>query len=367
MKNALTIDNLLAAVAALEPTLSAHCFRTDGRGFQGFKPITQACVNDWVFFNDLKLLKHLSHCQAGGVVISKDNWDLYQASISADIKTVIICQYPYAFFALAAQILAKHQQTYQINIDNVDNVDNVDKNISHHPTVQIHPTAKIGKNVVIQAFVSIGANSIIGDNAVIHPHCSISDDVVIGEDTIIYSNVNLYHGVVIGKRCIIHAGTVIGSDGFGFAPYQKRWLKIPQTGTVIIANDVEIGANCTIDRGALGDTIIGQGTKLDNLIQIAHNVIVGEHCAFASGVGIAGSAVLGNRIQVGGKAGILGHLSICDDVVISSFTLVTKTIHRVGFYTGVYPIQENNEWEKNAVVLKRLFNLREQVKALEKL
>jgi UDP-3-O-[3-hydroxymyristoyl] glucosamine N-acyltransferase len=345
----LSIDQLITAITALEPGLVSQCLRSDTRGIQCFKPLDQASITDWVFFNDPKWVRYLPSCQASGMVISQTHWELYSADIHC--PNIIICPQPYVFFALAMQVL----HSSSVNTKSV-----------HYSNAVIHPSAQIGHNVSIADFVVIGANVSIGDNCVIHAHCSIAENVSLASDSLLYSHVTLYQGVILGRRCIVHAGAVIGSDGFGFAPYQKRWLKIPQIGTVIIADDVEIGANCTIDRGALGNTVIGRGTKLDNLIQIAHNVVIGEDCAFASGVGIAGSAVLGNRIQAGGKAGILGHLSICDDVVISSCTLVTKTINKPGFYTGVYPIQENAEWEKNAVILKRLFSMREQVKKLAK-
>jgi UDP-3-O-[3-hydroxymyristoyl] glucosamine N-acyltransferase len=345
----LSAENLLNSVTALEPTLVAECLRSNNQALQGFKAINQATTENWVFCSDTKA-KQLLICKAGGVVLSPNSWEIYGQSICSE--NIIICSQPYAFFALAAQVFES-----QVSLNNTEEK-------YYHDTAQIHPTAVLGKGVRLGAFVTIAAYTIIGDGSTIESHCAIGPSCVIGNNTQLFNHVTLYKNTRIGSNCIIHSGTIVGADGFGFAPYQKRWLKIPQTGTVVIGDDVEIGANCTIDRGALGDTIIGRGTKLDNLIQIAHNVQIGEDCAFASGVGIAGSAILGNRIQVGGKAGILGHLSICDDVVISSFTLVTKTISKVGFYTGIYPIQENSEWEKNAVSLKHLANLRKQLKQL---
>ncbi len=352
----LTTEHLLSLITKLEPTLSIEVLRSNTETVIRFNTLISANNKEWCFFNDTKFVKHLSVCKALGIVLSTEHYLLYQDSIFC--PNIIICPYPYAFFALAAQVIEKH--TYQINtIASNSQVLNL-----HHATAIIHPNTIIGHNVFIGAWVVIAENVTIGDNCVIHSHCSISESVSIGKNTVLYSHISLYHSVKIGNNCIIHSGTVIGSDGFGFATYQKRWLKIPHTGTVIIGDNVEIGANCTIDRGSLENTMIGRGCKLDNLIQIAHNVKIGEDCAFASGVGIAGSAILGNRIQIGGKAGVLGHLSICDDTVISSFTLVTKTIKKAAFYTGVYPIQENSEWEKNAVTLKKLFSLREQVKYL---
>jgi UDP-3-O-[3-hydroxymyristoyl] glucosamine N-acyltransferase len=173
-------------------------------------------------------------------------------------------------------------------------------------------------------------------------------------------------GCVIGARCVLHPGVVIGADGFGFAPNQGAWEKIEQLGAVRIGDDVEIGANTCIDRGALADTVIEDGVKLDNLIQVGHNVPHRPHTAIAGCAGIAGSATIGAHCTIGGSAGILGHLTIADHVHISAFTLVTRSIHKPGHYTGIFPIDDNATWEKNAASLKQLHALRDRVKALEK-
>ncbi len=216
-----------------------------------------------------------------------------------------------------------------------------------HPSALIDPSASIGIGVVLGPGVVIGARTRIGAGTALRANVVVQDDCEIGE------------------RCLVHPGTVIGADGFGFAPSPQGWVKIEQLGRVRIGDDVEIGANCAIDRGALEDTVIGRGTKLDNLIQVAHNVVIGEDCAIAGCVGIAGSAVIGNRVQVGGGAGILGHLSICDDVIISSMTLVASSIHEPGFYTGVYPLAPHTQWEKSAAALRHLPDLRRRLRALE--
>ncbi|HNQ75368.1 MAG TPA: UDP-3-O-(3-hydroxymyristoyl)glucosamine N-acyltransferase, partial [Pseudothauera hydrothermalis] len=195
----------------------------------------------------------------------------------------------------------------------------------------------------------------------------IGRGVVIGEGTRLHAGVTVYHDCVIGKGCIVHAGVVIGADGFGFARERDgRWIKIPQTGRVIIGDDVEIGANTTIDRGALDDTVIGNGVKLDNQIQIAHNVRIGEHTAIAGCVGIAGSTTIGARCMIGGQAGIIGHLVIADDVVVSAGTLVTKSIRRAGVYTGNLPVQSHPDWVKNFAHLRHLDDMAARIRALEK-
>ncbi len=347
----LSLAQLLALVQQKAPDLDAHCPRGEGLRVLQFASLFEAEERHIAFLANTKYVSQLAKSGAGAAVLS-------QAHYQSDGHTfkgagLIVCSNPYAFFAFASQALLAKQQSAQ-------------GHSSIHSTAIIHPTAVIGERVVIGAYVTVDEGAIIANDCRIDTHCAIGAHASVGCGTHLYSHVTAYHSVQIGAFCIIHSGTVIGSDGFGFAPYQKRWIKIPQTGTVRIGDDVEIGSNCAIDRGALGDTVIGRGTKLDNLIQIAHNVQVGEDCAFAANIAIAGSATVGNRVQMGGKAGVLGHLSVCDDVVISSCTLVTKTIAKPGFYTGVYPFQDNSEWEKNAVSLKRLNTLREQVKVLEK-
>lgn len=226
--------------------------------------------------------------------------------------------------------------------------------------VRMEEGVYVGPMAVIEAGVHIGAGTRIGAGTVIGPGTRV------GSQCRIAANVSIAHGCELGDRIIVHSGTVIGSDGFGFAPSKGGWSKIPQLGKVVIGDDVEIGANCSIDRGALDPTVIGRGCKLDNLIQIAHNVRIGPDSALAGCVGVAGSAVIGARCRIGGGAGILGHLEICDDVTISAMSLVTRSIATPGFYTGVYPLQDNAAWEKSAATLKQLPRLRERLRQLEK-
>mgnify|MGYP002655033310 FL=1 len=187
----------------------------------------------------------------------------------------------------------------------------------------------------------------------------------VGAATVLKSRVTLGENCVIGERCLVHSGVVIGADGFGFAPHQGQWEKIEQLGAVRIGNDVEIGANTCIDRGALDDTVIEDGVKLDNLIQIGHNVHVGKHTAMAGCVGVAGSARIGAHCTVGGGAVVLGHLTLADHVHISAASVVTRSILQPGQYTGMFPLDSNVNWEKNAASLKQLSRLRERIKALE--
>ncbi|MGE0329603.1 MAG: UDP-3-O-(3-hydroxymyristoyl)glucosamine N-acyltransferase [Ramlibacter sp.] len=218
----------------------------------------------------------------------------------------------------------------------------------------------------------IHASAVVSPGADVHPTawvgplCVVEQGARIGAGTVLRSRVTVSEGCVVGERCIIHAGAVIGADGFGFAPHDGTWEKIEQLGAVVIGNDVEIGANTCIDRGALQDTVIEDGVKLDNLVQIGHNVRVGRHTAMAGCVGVAGSATIGAHCTVGGGAIVLGHLTLADHVNISAATVVTRSISKPGHYTGVFPIDDNGLWEKNAATLKQLYLLRERVKAIEK-
>ena len=238
------------------------------------------------------------------------------------------------------------------------------------PTRLIHPMAavesKLPESVSVAPHVAIGQRVRCGENVIIHAGCVIGDDVSIGEGSVLYPNVVIYPRCVIGARAIIHAGAVIGSDGFGFAKEGERWIKIPQIGRVVIGDDVEIGANTSIDRGALDDTVIGHGVKLDNQIQIAHNVRIGDHSAMAGCVGVAGSTTFGKRCTVGGAGMISGHLNIGDDVHVSAGTLVAKNLSQPGVYTSVYPMETHADWLRNAMQIKRLSKLAERVSELEK-
>ena len=212
-----------------------------------------------------------------------------------------------------------------------------------HATAQIHPTARIGPLCVVEAGVSIGAGTWLKSRVTVSEHC------------------------VIGSDCILHSGVVIGADGFGFAKDQQQWVKIEQLGIVRVGNQVEIGANSCIDRGTTGDTVLHDGVKLDNLVQIGHNVQVGQHTAMAGCVGVAGSAHIGAYCTIGGGAVVLGHLELVDHVHISAASVVTHSLKKPGQYSGVFPIDDNRSWHKNAASLKQLNALRERVKHLEKL
>jgi UDP-3-O-[3-hydroxymyristoyl] glucosamine N-acyltransferase len=215
-------------------------------------------------------------------------------------------------------------------------------------SARIDPSASIGPNAVIGAKVTVGARVVIG------PGCVVMEDVTIGADTRLTANVTLCRGVAIGDRCLFHPSVVVGADGFGLAPDQGEWLKVPQVGTVRIGNDVEIGASTTIDRGAIDDTVIGDGVKLDNQIQIGHNVRIGDHTAIAGCAGISGSATIGKRCMIGGMVGVAGHLSICDDVVVTGKSFVNSSIRKPGYYSSGIPVDETTRFRKNAARFRHL-------------
>ena len=225
-----------------------------------------------------------------------------------------------------------------------------------------HPAAPAG--IHPSAVVDVQAH--VDPSARVGPLCVVERGARIGAGTVLKARVTVGEDCHVGARCLLHSGVVIGADGFGFAPHDGAWEKIEQLGAVVIGDDVEIGANTCIDRGALSDTVIEDGVKLDNLIQIGHNVRVGRHTAMAACVGVAGSATIGAHCTVGGAAVVLGHLEVADHVHISAASVVTRSIRKAGHYTGLFPIDDNAQWEKNAAALKRLHQLRERMRAIEK-
>jgi len=256
------------------------------------------------------------------------------AEEAAQLAALIVTPQPYLYYAKLSQWWAR-----RLRANDIQGV---------HPTAWIATDAHLGEGVQVGAFAVVEAGARIGAHSRIAPH------VVIGARC------------ELGERCIVHAGVVIGADGFGFAPLEGRWEKIEQLGRVRIGCDVEIGANCTIDRGALDDTVIDEGVKLDNLIHIAHNVHVGAHTAMAGCAAVAGSARIGRHCTIGGDAKILGHLVLADHVHISACSVVTRSILKPGTYTGFFPIDDNASWEKNAASLRQLSRLRERLRALER-
>jgi UDP-3-O-[3-hydroxymyristoyl] glucosamine N-acyltransferase len=245
-----------------------------------------------------------------------------------------------------------------------------DRSYEVHPN--IHTTAVIAPSAILGSGVNIGANAVIGEGAVIGDHAFIGSGTVLGQDVVIgdgcylHANVCLYHGVSLGRHVIVHSGAVIGADGFGFANDHGAWVKIRQLGSVEIGDNVEIGANTTIDRGALGNTKIGHGVIIDNLVQIAHNVEVGDNSALAGCVGIAGSSKIGKNCVLAGGVGVVGHIELCAGVTITACTMVTKSITEPGVYSSGTPFTESARWRKNAVRFNQLDEMAKRLSSLEK-
>jgi len=227
-------------------------------------------------------------------------------------------------------------------------------------TPGIHPTAVVATGVRVPKSATVGALAVIeedvelGERSWVGPGCIVQRGARLGEETRLVARVTLYPGVVLGARCLVHAGAVIGADGFGFALDGSSWVKIPQVGSVRIWDDVEIGANTTVDRGAIGDTVIGEGAKLDNQIQVGHNVSIGAHTAIAACTGISGSTKIGKRCMVGGMVGFAGHLTIADDVVITGCSLVSASIREPGSYSSGMPTVPTRAWRRMVAHLRRL-------------
>lgn len=295
----------------------------------GLAPLEVATPQQLSFLSNPRYQQQLLASKAACVIVAPQ---MLQAALQRG--ACIVTEQPYVYFAKLTQLWKRGRDPYR--------------------EAFIHPSAVVDEAAVVHPSASIG------------PLCVVERGACIGADTVLKSRVTVGEDCMVGERCILHAGVVIGADGFGFAANGDNWEKIEQLGAVQIGNDVEIGANTCIDRGAMQDTVIEEGVKLDNLIQIGHNVRVGRHTAMAGCVGVAGSATIGAHCTVGGGAIILGHLTIGDNVNISAGTLVSKSLLKAGHYTGIFPVDDNAAWERNAASLKQLHSLRDRIKILEK-
>ena len=293
--------------------------------------LESAGPGDLSFVSNAKYLKQLGATRASAVILARGQRE-------ATRLPRILCDDPYAYYAQAAQLL----------------------NPEIRPEPGIHPHAVVEPGAVVAASASVGPfchvarGARVAERVVLGAGCAIGEEAQIGEDGRLGPSVTVYPRSLIGKRALIHAGAVIGADGFGIAPQAGRWIKIPQTGRVVIGDDVEVGANTTIDRGALDDTVIEDGVKLDNQIQIAHNVRIGAHTAIAAFAGIAGSARIGRHCAIGGAARIMGHIEIVDGVTVTATSFVTKSIRTAGTYTAVLPAEPAREWAKTIANLRSL-------------
>lgn len=314
---------------------------------QRLRPLETAAAGDLSFISHARFAKQLSHTQAEALIVPPALAD------DAVLRgSCIVTPDVYLYFARLTQYWKAQFPSYE--------------QPGIHGSAVVHPTATLADNVSVGPFVSVGPHAVIGAGVRLDAHVSVGAYAHVGEGSHLYPRVVVSDRCVLGQRCILHSGAVIGADGFGFAPHNGEWVKIEQLGAVVIGDDVEIGANSCIDRGALDDTVLGNGVKLDNLVQIGHNVRIGAHSALAGCVGVAGSASIGAGCTVGGGAVVLGHLTLADGVHVSAASVVTRSLHKPGQYTGVFPIDDNAAWEKNAVTLKQLHALRDRIRKLEK-
>jgi UDP-3-O-[3-hydroxymyristoyl] glucosamine N-acyltransferase len=316
---------------------------------QGIAPLDSAGASHLSFLSNSKLRALAAQSGAAALIVAP----MDDTTVGATYRgTRIVTTNPYAYFARVAQYFAA--------LDEEAPAPGIHPTAFVHATAKVDPTAHIGPNATVEA------GAVIGPRVVIDAGCFVGREAEIGEDTHFFANATFHARCKIGKRGILHSGAVIGTDGFGFARENGAYIKIPQTGRVLLGDDVDIGANTTVDRGALADTIIEDGVKLDNQIQIGHNCHIGAHTAMAGCVGVAGSAKIGKHCTFGGAAMVLGHLEIADNVHISSGSMVSRSVLEPGQYTGFYPLAKNAEWEKSAAIVRNLSAMREKMRSLEK-
>lgn len=316
----------------------------------GIAPLSDAGASHITFLSNPKFRKQAAQTNAAALILSIADDEIVAPDYAG---ARIVVDNPYAYFAHAAQFFAAltvHAAPAGI-----------------HPMASVAADTEIAPDASIGPHVTIESGARIAQGCVIEAGCFIGRDAQVGAATHFHPRVTFLSGCRIGERGIVHSGAVIGADGFGFANEGGAWIKIPQTGAVHIGNDVEIGANTSVDRGALADTVIEDGVKLDNQIQIGHNCHIGAHTAMAGCVGIAGSVVIGKHCTVGGAAMIAGHLTIADNVHVSAGSLVPRSLGEPGQYTGIYPLAKHTEWEKSAVMVRNLPSMREKIRELEKI
>ncbi|WP_299073877.1 UDP-3-O-(3-hydroxymyristoyl)glucosamine N-acyltransferase [uncultured Paraglaciecola sp.] len=340
MSHAISLIQLAQSIGA---TLHLAEGDTQDTPICGLSTLVKAGEGQVSFLSNSKYRNQLQDSQAQAVILHPDE-------LSHCKGTALVMANPYVGFAKAAQLL--------------DTTPEPAHEISPHAVID--NSVSLGENVKVGAHAVIEAGAKLADNVVVGAGCFIGKNAQLGANTRLWANVTIYHEVIIGSDCLIQANTVIGSDGFGYANENGQWIKIPQLGSVVIGNRVEIGASTTIDRGALDNTILADGVIIDNQCQIAHNVEMGENTAMAACSVIAGSTVIGKNCSMAGLVGINGHINVCDNVVFTGMSMVTKSISEPGVYSSGIPASANKEWRKNMVALRNITSLNQRVKTLEK-
>lgn len=314
-----------------------------GRRIEGLSTLQEAGPDQIAFLANPAYQRYLAGARAGAVILSPADAETFMGSS-------LVIDNPYVAYARLSALFDKEPVAAA----------------GVHAAAVVHPAASVAASAVVGAHAVIEQGAVIGESVVIGPGCYVGADTMIGDHSRLRANVSVYHGVSIGQRVQIHSGTVIGADGFGFANEGGRWLKIHQLGGVVIGDDVEIGACTTIDRGALGNTVIESNVIIDNLVQIAHNVRIGSGSALAGCVGIAGSTVVGKGCVLAGGVGLVGHIELCDGVTVTGRTMITKSITEPGVYSSGTPFTDSGSWKKNAVRFMQMDQLFRRVSALEK-
>ncbi|MGD8590671.1 MAG: UDP-3-O-(3-hydroxymyristoyl)glucosamine N-acyltransferase [Chromatiales bacterium] len=310
---------------------------------QGVGSLEHAKPGEISFLGNARYQRFLGETQASAVILAPNHAGPCKAAL-------LFCENPYLAYARAAgRIFPEPASPVGCHASAVVAA-----------SAQLDPTSWVGPCAVVGERVKLGAHAVIG------PGCVVEDDCRIGEHCRLVAQVTLCHGTRLGRRCLIHPGAVLGSDGFGLATDNGRWIKVPQLGRVLIGDDVEIGANTTVDRGALEDTVLDDGVKLDNLVHIAHNVEVGEHTAMAATAAVAGSTKIGRHCLIGGMTGMAGHLTIGDNVQFTGATQVTRSFKEAGIYSGNLPAMDNGEWRKAIARIRHLDEMAKRLKALER-
>jgi UDP-3-O-[3-hydroxymyristoyl] glucosamine N-acyltransferase len=305
-------------------------------------PLQDAGPGSLSFLANPKYLRHLAATRASAVVLDA-------ASAASCPTDALVSANPYATYARMAQVL------YPVPAFAG----------GRHDSAVVEPGAEVAATAWIGAGAYVGTGARIGERTYVGPGCVILEGATVGADCRLVARVTLCHGVRLGERCVLAPGSVIGGDGFGHAPDRDGYVKIPQVGSVVIGNDVDIGANTTVDRGAIGDTVIEDGVKIDNLCMVAHNVRVGAHTVLAAMVGISGSATIGRRCMLGGQVGVVGHLEICDDVAVTGKTMISHSIRKPGIYSSGMPADEARAFRRNAARFRSLDELARRVRRLE--
>jgi UDP-3-O-[3-hydroxymyristoyl] glucosamine N-acyltransferase len=312
-----------------------------GRELTGIAPLEAAGPSDLSFLANPAYAAAFKATRAGAVFVPRSVEERPEG------VALLLADNPYLSFARAAARF----DTRDLPVPGV------------HPTAVVHPTARLGKEVSIGPLCVVGANAVIGERSVLHALVSVGEDVVIGSDCRLHSQVSVRERCVLGDRVVLQNGVQIGADGYGFAPHEGRFEKVPQIGNVVIGNDVEIGANSCIDRAMMASTVIGEGTKIDDLVMIAHNVQVGPHCLLVAQTGISGSTKLGHHVVLGGQTGVAGHIEIGDMVRVGAKGGVTRGIKTGRTYAG-FPAMPHDEWLRNQALISRLDKLKAEVRRL---